>query len=336
MHSCFWQRPDYLSRCSNKVDADKILKIREERFRLLEIEHWDELRSIFEYLNSLNIEPNEVITELGVVSVGSVETLSEDDQLKLKRAIEILIPWRKGPFSICGQEIDAEWRSDIKWERIAPHLEDIENKKVADIGCNNGYYMYRLLEHNPKFVLGMDPSDRFLFCFELLQIFSKDQRLAYDMLGVDEADLFPEFFDTVLCMGVLYHRSDPIAALKAIKKSLKPGGQLIVECQAIEGEGPYALFPRNRYAKARNVFFVPTADCIVAWLTRVGFKDIEVFSSEKLNITEQRKTPFAPYESLEDFLDKDDPSKTFEGYPAPIRVSVKCRKALPGRKSQGA
>jgi tRNA (mo5U34)-methyltransferase len=35
---------------------------------------------------------------------------------------------------------------------------------------------------------------------------------------------------------------------------------------------------------------------------------------------EQRKTDWIQTESLKDFLDPDNPSKTVEGYPAPVRA----------------
>jgi tRNA (mo5U34)-methyltransferase len=38
------------------------------------------------------------------------------------------------------------------------------------------------------------------------------------------------------------------------------------------------------------------------------------------SIEEQRSTEWMKFESLKDFLDPEDPSKTVEGHPAPIRA----------------
>ena len=38
---------------------------------------------------------------------------------------------------------------------------------------------------------------------------------------------------------------------------------------------------------------------------------------------EQRKTDWMTFESYSDFIDPSDPSKTIEGYPAPLRVFLK-------------
>ena len=51
-----------------------------------------------------------------------------------------LKPWRKGPFNLNELFIDSEWRSFIKFNILKPYL-NLEGKSVADVGCNNGYYM---------------------------------------------------------------------------------------------------------------------------------------------------------------------------------------------------
>ncbi|MDA3850507.1 MAG: DUF1698 domain-containing protein, partial [Spirochaetaceae bacterium] len=61
-------------------------------------------------------------------------------------------------------------------------------------------------------------------------------------------------------------------------------------------------------------------------LKRTGFTDIELFHQHKLEFQEQRQTPWAPYQSLEHFLDPHDVSKTVEGYPAPVRIYIRATK----------
>ena len=55
---------------------------------------------------------------------------------------------------------------------------------------------------------------------------------------------------------------------------------------------------------------------------QVGFKDVRLHTFGPLSTTEQRRTPLSPYESLADFLDPSDPSKTVEGHPAPHTAAV--------------
>ena len=62
------------------------------------------------------------------------------------------------------------------------------------------------------------------------------------------------------------------------------------------------------------------------WLSRAGFGDIEVIATTVTSSEEQRKTNWSFDQSLDDFLDPNDASKTVEGYPAPKRVYMKAKK----------
>ena len=89
------------------------------------------------------------------IKVGTSNELSTDEGEILDRAIVDLMPWRKGPLNLFGREIDAEWRSDFKWNRLAAHVQ-WQSKKVLDIGSGNGYFGFRAIEAGAKSVLGVD------------------------------------------------------------------------------------------------------------------------------------------------------------------------------------
>jgi tRNA (mo5U34)-methyltransferase len=63
-------------------------------------------------------------------------------------------------------------------------------------------------------------------------------------------------------------------------------------------------------------------------MTEAGFSDIELHRFGPITSAEQRRTEWAPYESLADFLDPNDSSKTVEGYPAPHSAAVLARRPL--------
>ena len=44
--------------------------------------------------------------------------VSPGEQDKLRSPLKKFMPWRKGPYNFFGIEIDCEWRSDMKWERL--------------------------------------------------------------------------------------------------------------------------------------------------------------------------------------------------------------------------
>jgi len=70
----------------------------------------------------------------------------------------------------------------------------------------------------------------------------------------------------------------------------------------------------------RNVWFLPSAAAMCAWLTRCGFSNVRLVNTDITALEEQRKTDWIDTESLKDFIDPNDASKTIEGYPAPQRA----------------
>ncbi len=233
-------------------------------------------------------------------------------------------PWRKGPFDICGIFIDAEWKSNIKYNLIRPFF-NLQNKKIADIGCNNGYYLFRMLEDKPTRLVGFDPSPLYKTQFDFINHFIKSD-IVYELLGIEHLPFYHEKFDIIFCLGVLYHRSDPIGALKNLYKALEKNGELILDTFYIAGDDEIALTPKKTYSKIPNIYFIPTINAFKNWSLRAGFNRFEVLQTTCTSTKEQRKTKWIDGESLNDFLNSDDNSKTVENYPAPKRLYVKLYK----------
>ncbi|MDR2638929.1 MAG: tRNA 5-methoxyuridine(34)/uridine 5-oxyacetic acid(34) synthase CmoB [Helicobacteraceae bacterium] len=250
-----------------------------------------------------------------------VETDKTESYETLARSLK---PWRKGPFAIDDLFIDSEWRSFIKYNLIAPRL-NLEGKSVLDLGCNNGYYLFRMSAQNPAELFGFDPSERFFLQFAFINRFI-NAPIIYALKGTQDLGDFLERFDTIACLGVLYHRSDPIATLKAIGGALRKGGELILDTLIIQSAQSAALTPKTSYAKMPNVWFIPSVEALFAWLERTGFSDAETIAIKPTDTSEQRKTEWIDGESLGDFLDANDARRTVEGYPAPVRAYVRAVK----------
>ncbi len=257
------------------------------------------------------------------VIIGHPDEIDNKDRDLIHQAMTTFMPWRKGPYQVFGIDIDAEWQSFRKWNRLKGELPDLKDKVIADIGASNGYYMFRMAAHNPKAVVGFEPYLHHWFTFQSLNTMAGLTNLHQELFGVEDMGLFPNSFDVVFLMGVLYHRISPLECLKEVKKAMKKGGTLIVESQAIPGKEPVALFPAGRYAKVPGTYFVPTGACLANWLARAGFSDIKIFCQHPMSSKEQRRTPWMTFESYADFIDPNNENLTVEGYPAPIRVFVK-------------
>lgn len=252
--------------------------------------------------------------------------LSQGEQQRLVYHLKQLMPWRKGPYHLYGIHVDCEWRSDFKWDRILPHLAPLQNRIILDVGCGSGYHMWRMLGEGAKMVVGIDPTELFLCQFEAVRkLLNNDRRANLIPLGIEQMQAL-EAFDTVFSMGVLYHRKSPLDHLTQLKNQLVKGGELVLETLVVDGEANTVLVPTDRYAKMKNVYFIPSVPALITWLEKVGFKNVRCVDVATTSLAEQRKTNWLENESLIDFLDPDDHTKTIEGYQAPTRAVILANK----------
>lgn len=244
----------------------------------------------------------------------------------LTDALKTLHPWRKGPYRVADIQIDTEWRSDWKWDRVLPHLAPLTGRVVLDVGCGNGYHCWRIADAGARTVIGIDPTA--VFMAQFLAIHKLASGMAPDLaarvqvlpLGIEAVPTNLGTFDSVFSMGILYHRRSPIDHLLELRAALRPGGQLVLETLVIEGQGDQVLVPQGRYAKMRNVWFIPTTAMLTRWLQRCGFREVRTVDVTPTTVGEQRSTEWMTFESLADFLDPADNRFTIEGHPAPIRA----------------
>ena len=247
------------------------------------------------------------------------------DRKELKDRLMELHPWRKGPFELFGIGIDTEWRSDLKWARLASHI-DLKDKLVLDIGCGNGYYLYRMLGAGAKVAAGIDPFLLYVMQFQAINKYVRTDKAAVLPLGIEGVPEGCGCFDTVFSMGILYHRRQVKEHITQVFDFLKPGGQLVLETIVLDKPGEELLVPKGRYAKMNNVWNIPSPKLLEKWLTESGFDDSQIINITKTTSNEQRKTNWMTYESFDDFLDPNDDSKTIEGYPAPVRAIILAQK----------
>ncbi len=122
-------------------------KIREDRQKWLTWKNIKPLREALEALDEVecSVELKDIIKITGNYN-GNIKDIAKT-----------MMPWRKGPFEIFGTFIDTEWQSNIKYNLLRKHF-NLKDKRVADIGCNNGYYLFRMQEDKPKSLVGFDPS----------------------------------------------------------------------------------------------------------------------------------------------------------------------------------
>lgn len=269
------------------------------------------------------VEPTDV--SLGDTVSARSESMSDSSRVELSGALRDLIPWRKGPFNLFGIDIDSEWRSDMKWARIVPHM-NLHGSRVLDVGCGNGYYGWRMLEAGARSVTGVDPSplatlQHAAIAYYLGRNASMSANTVLPLRFEDFEATDP--FDVILSMGVVYHRRDPAAHVCQLARFAHPRTTVVLESLVVDG-GP--LEPRDRYARMRNVWLVPDVQTLADWLHGAGFASVEVVDVSPTTTSEQRSTDWMPFESLREALDPTDSTLTIEGYPAPKRAVMIARR----------
>jgi tRNA (mo5U34)-methyltransferase len=268
-------------------------------------------------LPALGLEPT------GGVTVGQ-GSLAADGRTCLQGLLEALGPWRKGPWSVAGLALDAEWRCEQKWARMAPLVGDLARLTVADIGAGNAWYGLRACLDGAARVLCADPSLPMLRqAAALLDLVPPETPLRLVHAGVEEAPRWPPLFDQVWLWGVLYHHPDPVHLLRAAARPLAPGGRLIVETIVVEGPAGWVLLPQGRYAGARGFWYLPTVTALLEWVRRAGLRVVDRTEPHATGPAEQRSTAWRPGASLpEGLVQGPDGPRTVEGYPPPLRMGL--------------
>ena len=256
------------------------------------------------------------------VQIGCADDLTDEAGERLENQLKALTPWRKGPYHLFGIHIDTEWRSDWKWDRLKSHITPLKHRLVLDVGCGNGYHCWRMLGSGAKMVIGIDPLLLNVMQFQAVRKLYGEAPVYVLPMGIEDLPYGLKVFDTVFSMGVLYHRRSPIDHLLELRDCLQPGGELVLETLVIDGGQGRVLMPEERYAKMRNVWFLPSCATLMSWLKRCGFVNIRLVDVTVTTVEEQRSTEWMPFHSLKDFLDPQNLGLTCEGLPAPKRAII--------------
>ena len=253
------------------------------------------------------------------IQIGKPEEINLPQLKILENELLNLSPWRKGPFNIFGLEIDSEWRSERKWQRVEDCLPKIKGMRIGDIGCSNGYYSYKLLKLEPELVVGMDKTALYIIQFLATKFYAKQiQELI--ILPCSAEEFNPEHidFDLLLSMGILYHAKNPSNHLASLQRLVKKNGYIILETIISNLKQNINIGKNQTYAGMSNIGTIFTKENLIKLLNVSGFKNIQVINDSFTNISEQRTTKWMQGKSLSDFILSN--GGTLEGYPPVCRT----------------
>jgi SAM-dependent methyltransferase len=114
--------------------------------------------------------------------------------------------------------------------------QDVEGKRVLELGCGNGSLMVHVAGWNPAFLEGVDLGD------SVVSARGNMAATGFKRWSVVQADLtkYKEGgFDVVYCIGVLHHLDDPRSGLDAVIGNVGPGGRF--HCWVYGREGNWLI-----------------------------------------------------------------------------------------------
>ncbi len=290
----------------NSLDLDPYGQVKDKR-----IENWKKIISNLPLINTTKVDLLNGITVQG--------KWDSKDKQRTEEDLMQLVPWRKGPFMIQDIFIDAEWQSNMKWERVLDLNIELKGKTILDVGSGNGYYGFRMLGKGAEFVVCLEPNVSHLTQFLVLNHFINSDRIKMVPRRIEEISFLDKCFDLVFSMGVLYHQRNPESHLNLLASHLKEGGQIILETLIAPDEYGQALIPKSSYANMSNVWFIHSRKGLEDLINKLGLKILKMGPSVKTMPEEQRATKWMPFRSLVDGLSQGL-DRTVEGLPSPDRV----------------
>jgi SAM-dependent methyltransferase len=141
--------------------------------------------------------------------------------------------------------------------------------RVLDVGCAAGYFL-RVMRDEGWQVLGLEPSE----AIRSLAVERLGREAVRDgLLGATE--LPQASFDLVTLWDVIEHIPDPVAAVRAARGLLRPGGKLLIETQNVDSTAARLLGKRWQHYKHAEHLYHFNPRTLGAVLERGGFRILE-------------------------------------------------------------
>jgi hypothetical protein len=179
---------------------------------------------------------------------------------------------------------------------IARHVEYVRGKRVLDLASHGGRWSLAALAAGAAHVTGIDARPKWLDAAALAMIESGFRADRYEFLGGDVHDLLPTLapqrFDTVFCLGFLYHTVQHIALLSGIAR-LRPSN-IIIDTDVDPDSRPVVYLAEEDATDVANataaggfaLVGIPSRGAVELMLRHVGYGDIRFVDWLALGVTD--------------------------------------------------
>jgi 2-polyprenyl-3-methyl-5-hydroxy-6-metoxy-1,4-benzoquinol methylase len=152
----------------------------------------------------------------------------------------------------------------------------LEGKRVLDLGSNAGYWSLAAIEAGADFVLGIDGRqmhvDQAELVFEAKDIDPARYRFETGNIFTHS---FPEKFDVILCLGLMYHISKPMELFE-VMTSVSPELMLIDTTVSLIPASVFRIAREDSLENPRNaidheVVLIPSRQAVLDLAGQFGF-----------------------------------------------------------------
>lgn len=204
-----------------------------------------------------------------------------------------LIHWLKGLFS---SKINiSEERIVFSYLKKKRFFENLENKKILEIGPKHGLDSIFLASLKPKELILIDLPSKAVKVREWLPKVSNLCNTTFieaNLLYMSD-DQFKNLgrFDLIFCCGVLYHNVEQLRFIKKLYDLTNRNGRLVIESATTRNKKLINLniveihWPKP-YRNIGTITHLPSRYAIKSWLEMVGFSNVKFHNiySKKLNL----------------------------------------------------
>ena len=195
-----------------------------------------------------------------------------------------------------------QWWGQDYLELVAKRLQLPHRQSVLDVGCGQGHWGQRLLPlmQDGAVLEGIDQErDWVSRAQERSRSLGLAERCHYCQGDATELPYEDESFDLVTCQTLLMHLADPMAALREMLRTLKPGGTLLL-AEPSNTSNQFSTDTVNRTLSPADISEIANlllscsrgraslgrgddsiGDVLPVMLSRLGLQDIRSFQNDR-------------------------------------------------------